>query len=322
MSGLMTPGTTAAGGLRPTLRFGYLSLLAAVLLTSLLGACGGGGGVAGGQAAAAAAGSLSAPATPPPPASPPPASPWAGHFVGTVKIADQALFGDAYVTSDGSLRLYVGGPYDNGGELQITLPAQSEQLVGSLIISEDHAHGTGVIIGQQCAAAAHSRFCGEPAAADLSMSLVPGVVAGVSVKAIKGQIQVATKSGTETWLLQLDPWSSDEPLSATKGQFRELLAEFASSNDTVIVFDDTGAMFFQSAHSGCVGNGTLISSKVTLTIANCRGAWAYLNGDYSGLAAITSSSVWDYDGLLRVWLSKPAGAMSPVALTMLAERIS
>jgi len=38
MSGLMTPGTTAAGGLRPTLRFGYLSLLAAVLLTSLLGA--------------------------------------------------------------------------------------------------------------------------------------------------------------------------------------------------------------------------------------------------------------------------------------------
>ena len=154
------------------------------------------------------------------------------------------------------------------------------------------------------------------------MSLVPGVVAGASVKAITGQIQLATTSGGETWSLQLDPWSGDEPVSATKSQFRELLAEFASGNDTVIVFDASGAMFFQSAHSGCVGNGTLISSKVTLTITNCQGAWAYLNGDYSGLAAITSSSVWDYDGLLRVWLSKPAGAVSPAALTMLAEQIS
>jgi hypothetical protein len=64
------------------------------------------------------------------------------------------------------------------------------------------------------------------------------------------------------------------------------------------------------------------SSKVTLTIANCNGAWAYLNGDYSGLATITSSSVWDYDGLLRVWLSKPAGGAGPAALTILAEQIS
>ena len=63
----------------------------------------------------------------------------------------------------------------------------------------------------------------------------------------------------------------------------------------------------------------LSASVVTLTIENCNGAFAYLNGEYSGLATITSSSVWNYDGLLRVWLSKSSGAAIPATLTMLAE---
>ena len=63
----------------------------------------------------------------------------------------------------------------------------------------------------------------------------------------------------------------------------------------------------------------LSASVVTLTTENCNGAFAYLNGEYSGLATITSSSVWNYDGLLRVWLSKSSGAAIPAALTMLAE---
>lgn len=270
-----------------------------LLLSLILGACGGGDGVVGSPVTAD-------PGSPPVGASTPPAaSAWAGHFVGTVRVADQALFGDAYLTTDGSVRLYVGGPYEDGGALQMTVPARSEQLVGSLNVSADYTRGTGngVIIGQQCSSAAHSRFCDAPATADMSLSLTPGIVTGISVHSIAGQIQVATSSGSETWLVQLDPWSADEALSASKGQFKELLAEFAADSDTVIVFDDTGAMFFQSSHSGCVGNGMLSTSKVTLTIDNCSGPFAYLNGEYSGLATITPSSVWDYDGLLRVWLS-------------------
>src|SRR6201987_2795871 len=99
----------------------------------------------------------------------------------------------------------------------------------------------GVIIGQQCSAAPHSRFCGAPATADMSLSLTPGIVAGTSAQAIDGQIQVATSSGSETWVVQLDPWPGDEAVSASKGQFKELLAEFASGSDTVIVFGDTAA---------------------------------------------------------------------------------
>ena len=314
MSGLRTLRVSPYDAVQRMRRPRYGSLLPGVL-ASILGACGGGGG----------AGPVNSPATtaaaspPAPTNAPPAASPWAGHFVGTVKVAGQSLFADAYLKTDGSVRLYVGGPYMESGALQMTVPDSSEQLVGSLSISGDQAQGTGLIIGQQCAAAAHSRFCEAPASADMLMSLTPGTVAGVSVKDIEGQIQVVTISGNETWPLHLSPWGPDQPLTASKVQFKELLAEFASGGDTVIVLDDTGAMFFQSAHSGCVGNGILNGSVVTLTIDNCNGAFAYLNGEYSGLATITASSVWNYDGLLRVWLSKSPGAAMPAALTMLAE---
>ena len=38
-----------------------------------------------------------------------------------------------------------------------------------------------------------------------------------------------------------------------------------------------------------------------------------------GLALATPSSYWDYDSLLRIWLSKDSGNGSPAALTMLDE---
>jgi hypothetical protein len=162
MSGLRTLRISPDGGLRSTRRPRNRRLLPGLLLASILGACGGGDGVVGGPVSADAAGSA-APAA----SSPPTASAWVGHFVGTVRVADQSLFGDALLTTDGSVRLYVGGPYTESGALQTTVPVRSEQLVANLIVSEDHARaaGTGVIIGQQCASAAHSRFCGAPASA-------------------------------------------------------------------------------------------------------------------------------------------------------------
>jgi hypothetical protein len=95
---------------------------------------------------------------------------------------------------------------------------------------------------------------------------------------------------------------------------KELLAEFAVGGDVIMNVDSAGKLFFQSAKSGCVGNGALSAHldgsadtlDVTLQMENCSGAYAYLNGSYAGLALLTSSSVWDYDALLRVWLSKGA----------------
>ena len=89
--------------------------------------------------------------------------------------------------------------------------------------------------------------------------------------------------------------------------------------------DLAGKLSFQSAHSGCIGNGTLaphLDGKfnvydVALTIENCNATYAYLNGAFEGLATTTPSTAWDYDALLRAWVSKRDGAPSPAAVTLL-----
>jgi hypothetical protein len=115
--------------------------------------------------------------------------------------------------------------------------------------------------------------------------------------------------------------------AAASGQYKELLAEFASAGDVMMNIDSSGKFFFQSANSGCVGNGALVphldgaadTYDVTLMMENCNDTYAYLNGQYGGLALYTSSSYWDYDSLLRMWLSKPTGGTPPAALTTLGE---
>jgi hypothetical protein len=42
-----------------------------------------------------------------------------------------------------------------------------------------------------------------------------------------------------------------------------------------------------------------------------------LNGSFAGLATITGGTKWDYDSLLRMWLSKSDPAQ-PAAVTTLA----
>jgi hypothetical protein len=247
---------------------------------------------------------------------------WVGHYVGAITIADTVYFGDGVVTADGALRLYVGGPYDDGGELQTARPSSSEQLVGKIQVQEDQWSGTGIIIGQECGVHAANRFCAQTAAAQLSGTLSFG--AGTSgTENMHGKIQVTASGGTETWTLDLLLWPD---VGQDTGQFREVLAEFAFSDDVIVTFDASGTFFFQSAGSGCVGNGTLgmpaDGSSVysaTLLLENCNGPYTYLNGTYEGLAVGSPSSRWDYDSLPRIWLSKPRGDTSPAALTMLGE---
>lgn len=248
---------------------------------------------------------------------------WSGHYVGAVTIAGTTYFGDAVVTQDGAIRLYVGGPYDDDGVLQTVRPESSEQFVGTIQASESQWSGSGVIIGQQCAIDPANPFCSQPAAA--AFGAVVGFDSASGTANLQGEIQVVTSGGTETWSLNLGLWIDDGALPS--GQFEELIAEFASSSAVVVNLDGSGELFFQSSGSGCVGNGTLTLHPagpaniydVTLLMESCSGPYAYLNGTYGGLALATPSSVWDYDSLVRIWLSKNSGEASQAAITMLDE---
>ncbi len=98
----------------------------------------------------------------------------------------------------------------------------------------------------------------------------------------------------------------------------------------IVSVDPDGTLFFQSATSGCTGNGTVAPHldgefnvyDVELTLASCSGSYAYLNGVYEGLATTTPSSYWDYDSLLRAWLSKQEGSPAQAAVTLLARPLS
>jgi hypothetical protein len=203
-------------------------------------------------------------------------------------------------------------------------PDSSEQLVGQIQVHDGQWSGSGVIIGQQCANSTGNRFCGQATSAQVSGTLY--LDAGSGAERMQGQIQLAVAAASETWTLDLLRWSDEGPPQGT-GQFKELLAEFASAGEVIVSFDGSGKFFFQSASSGCVGNGMLApaltgygdTSAVTLLVEDCNGSYAYLNGNYEGLAVTTPSSRWDYDSLLRVLLSKSSGETPVAALTMLGD---
>lgn len=141
-------------------------------------------------------------------------------------------------------------------------------------------------------------FCGQPCAAEISAT-VQLDTDGTGGAVIRGNIQVVTASGTESWVLNLQLWPDPTPgTSILSGQFQETLAEFASGGEVIVSFDSSGGFSFQSATTGCVGNGTSVASPdgtsgtldVTLSMENCTGTYAYLTGMYDGLAVYTSSS--------------------------------
>ena len=302
------------------------TLMFVLLLAELLNACGGGDGS--GQSAVAMPGDSAVPTVPPvPPAVPTQA--WTGHYVGAVKTADGTYFGDAVFSRDGTVRLYVGGRYDDGGELQMARPEGSVQFVGTVQVRDGQWSGSGVLIGQECAINAANRFCAQTGSAEISGTLQFDA-GGSGTEQMQGEIQVATDSGKEIWRLDLLLWS-DDPIAPSEGtgQFKEMVAEFAYPGAVIVSFDSTGKFYFQSANSGCAGNGMLVPTvggsagpyTATLLMQSCNGAYTYLNGTYEGVALGTPSSRWDYDSLLRIWLSKPTGETPQAALTMLDESL-
>ena len=130
-------------------------LIFALMLAGFLSACGGGGS---GQSAAATTSSAAGAGEP---AQVESTQVWTGHYVGAVRIADVTYFGDAVVTQDGAMRLYIGGTYYDGGELQVARPQSSEQFVGKIQMSDGQWSGSGVILGQECAINPANRFCAQ-----------------------------------------------------------------------------------------------------------------------------------------------------------------
>ncbi len=303
-----------------------------ILLISLslsLCACGGGGGS--GQSAVPASTTMSAPA-PPSGVTKESGDAWLGHYVGSVTIAGVQYFADAMLTADGLIRLYVAGPIDAdygafGGNMPQTIPATSAQLVGTLQGPTNQISGDGLVFGQQCEAPNPIQFCAEIGHANISVAYSTDTG---SFPAIKGNIFVATSAGTETWSLNMSLYgpnyiglSTPEDIA---GIYTEELADFAISGDTLIAIDDKGVLSFKSASSGCTGNGQVQPHlngaqdifDVTLTISGCNAQYSYFNGTYDGLATTTTSSEWDYDSNLRMWLSQPdpdVSGASPPALT-------
>jgi hypothetical protein len=253
-----------------------------------------------------------------------------GRYIGTVTIGGQQRFGDAIVTVDGAVRLYVGGLYNPGGALQLTRSAAgSAQFVGHLDTSGNGSgSASGLVIGQGCTDPQVVRFCSGAATGEMTFTV--NAVSGAAVDAkLSGAVHVATSGGEETWLLDLGRWGNYYLMSASpgdmSGQYAEGLAEFATGDDTVLSISGS-QLQFQSANSGCTGNGTIAPHldgavfvfDVTLDIGNCNATYARFNGTFEGLASTTAGSVWDYDTFLRMWLSKPDGTEPQVALTMLA----
>src|SRR4029077_20647720 len=109
--------------------------------------------------------------------------------------------------ADGSLRLYVGGPYANGGNLQLAKPKASEQFVGKVAITGLGVRGSGVVIGQECAtASAVGPFCGNNTLGNIQLT--------VAAEGLHGEIQVDAGASAR-WELNLAPWNNYYVLPAS-----------------------------------------------------------------------------------------------------------
>lgn len=236
------------------------------------------------------------------------------YYFGNASINAAHYFAEALLTRDGAIRLYVAGPHGIPAG-----PAISAQFVGQVAVRSNQVSGSGTIVGQGCAGPDANRFCRQTAAAEIRATL--------QARELTGEIHVTGGEGDEVWALSLSPhdlFLDKVRVGTLAGQYTEIVAEFARQSDTVVNLDSAGRMFFQSPGSGCTGNGALAERPdgsfniydVTLTIESCNAPYAYLNGEFAGLASPAANG-WDYSSfLLNILLSRPDAAASQVAIAM------
>jgi hypothetical protein len=253
--------------------------------------------------------------------------------VGQVSIDGKKHWIDGLLAPDGTLRLDV----EDGANVIVDV-AGPVQLVGALAMggaSVGRATGAGIVIGQACGSAKPNRFCAENATWEASLTTTgPYFWDGA-----EGPLVVHTSAGDEVWMLDTGYWGGtaafDEGAWTTKlpspGIFSERHADFARDGEIIVNLDAAGLFFFQSAGTGCTGNGTLRPYdaavtrnlyRVELTMASCSPPFEHLNVAFDGLSMFEGSDPWDaLDWVFKMWLSSDPNAASRAALTLRATSL-
>lgn len=244
-----------------------------------------------------------------------------GRVVGQVSIGDATYALSGVLTPRQDFRLSVG--QFTGG------PPETEtsraQLVGSFA-EGPRGVGVGVLIGEDCAGPAPERFCGRRSPARLEITRDPQSVASTGV------LRVETAEGEEVWPVTLGYWggrSGFDPIQYVAGTYELAQTELVRGAVIRTTVDGLGRMFFQNPENSCIGNGRIGDMvggvsvwDVRLTIDGCNAEFAYLNGDFQGLAHIESYTPWGYDwSILRLWLSTEEGAPSAAAISLWGQEI-
>jgi hypothetical protein len=245
-----------------------------------------------------------------------------GYFSGSAATRTETRYSEALITNDGLVRVLIA----NGTDLFAA--ADSLQFLGTLVATDNGASGQGIVIGQGCTEDGGNPFCGQAASASIVLSTV-------TADQLSGQISIETESDETVWDIDMiwptTTYLESATLARAQGVYQEELAEFAHSADTLMSVDGNGLLFFQSAGSSCVGNGSLSPYAdggrnvyyTTLTIEICDEAHSVLNGVYEGLAT-RSVGVGDdeWGDWLVVWLATSECTESKcAALTLWGSRI-
>lgn len=244
----------------------------------------------------------------------PPQPAWDGLFYGSI-TSERDQSAEAVVTADGQIRIHIGNVWDDPAH-----PNGSAQFIGQFDVIGEQGLGSGVVVGQECVIFPAGRFCGESAPAEIT-------IRKATRELFAGEIRVETSEGLESWTFEMW-WSSEVStnLKYLEGSYQELRAEFAVDDDVVVSVDSTGAVFFQSPVSGCVGNGELTQHPdgpssvfdAVISIENCGAEFETLNGSYEGLGVHIPGDFY-YWPILSLWLSTPGDATVARAITTYSE---
>lgn len=244
-----------------------------------------------------------------------------GRLVGRVTIDGQDYGVSGLMTGEHDFRLNIEALSGGSPVLEPGLG----QMLGTFSFTGTRATGIGTLIGEGCALQSPNRFCGTATRISIEVTKTGAWIDEGS----SGVVRVATANGDEVWPLHLAYWGGRagfDPsfLSQLGGVYELRQAEFVQAGGAIMSVDSDGRLFFQSADTGCVGNGELSGHRnqdrnlyrVRLKIEGCAGSFAHLNADFEGLSTLESLTPWGYDfGVLNFWVATPVGAASPAAIT-------
>ena len=152
--------------------------------------------------------------------------------------------------------MFLRGPYESDGRaLRRVGDPVSAQVVATFTVAGATASGGGLLLGHACPPNDQRTFC--HLAAPVQLSFTTGTRAG----RLEGAFSVTLDAGEQAWSLVL--YGADrlylEPatLESVEGSYVEQFSEVAPEEEMVATVDANGRLFFQSAVSGCVGNGSL-----------------------------------------------------------------